>query len=61
MGQPEMIRTYRPRQRTEQHSPCEIKWTICNFESPSLAARMKLGFPQKLLNFSRQYGNRGYG
>lgn len=61
MGQLEMIRTYRPQQRTEQHSSGEISRKICNFESPSLATRMELGFPKKLLTFSRQYENRGYG
>jgi hypothetical protein len=32
-----------------------------HFESPPLETRMNHGFPQKLLTFSRQYGNGDYG
>jgi hypothetical protein len=46
-----MIRTYRPRQRTEQYTSDEIGRKICNFESPSLATRMVARFSQKLLTF----------
>ena len=44
--------------RRSSRSPAKI---ICWFESLPLTTRKKLWFSQKILTFSRQYGNEGYG